>query len=110
MISVKGNNIMMTRGDTETLIVTIRDVNGNPYTLSEDEYVEFCAKLRPTDKEPLIHKVSSDGSFTFERSDTWGMRPGKYEYNIRVENGTNTYHTIIEGHLNITAVVDDASD
>lgn len=110
MISVDGTTITLTRGDTETLAVAVTDASGQPYELQEGEYIEFVAKAKPTDAEPLIRKVTTDGSITFDRADTWGLSVGKYAYNIRVEDGTSSYHTIIEGKLSITAVVDDERD
>lgn len=110
MIVVDGTTITLTRGDTETLTVTVTDADGQPYELGEGEYIEFVAKAKPTDAEPLIRKVTTDGAITFDRADTWGLATGKYAYNVRVENGTSSYHTIIEGKLSITAVVDDESD
>lgn len=110
MISVDGTTITLTRGDTETLGVTITDAEGNPYELQEGEYVELCVKAKPTDADVLIRKTTTDGNIAFERSDTWGLVVGKYAYNIRVEDGTSSYHTVIEGKLAITAVVDDAAD
>lgn len=110
MIDVDGTTITLTRGDTETLTVTVTDADGQPYELGEGEYIEFVAKSKPTDATPLIRKVTTDGAITFDRADTWELPTGKYAYNIRVENGTSSYHTIIEGKLSITAVVDDESD
>lgn len=110
MISVDGNTISLTRGDTESLVVTVTDAEGNPYVLGEGEYIELCVKAKPTDAEVLIRKTTTDGTIAFERADTWGLAVGKYAYNVRVENGTTSYHTIIEGKLAITAVVDDAAD
>lgn len=110
MIGVNGTDITLTRGDTETLTVTVTDASGQPYELGEGEYIELVAKAKPTDAEPLIRKVTTDGTITFDRADTWDLSTGKYAYNIRVEAGTSSYHTIIEGKLIITAVVDDAAD
>ena len=110
MISVDGTTITLTRGDTETLQVTVTDADGQPYELGEGEYIELVVKAKPSDAQPLIRKVTTDGAITFDRADTWGLDVGKYAYNVRVENGTSSYHTIIEGKLSITAVVDDAAD
>ena len=110
MISVDGTTITLTRGDTETLTVTVTDADGQPYELGDGEYIEFVAKAKPTDAEPLVRKVTTDGTITFDRADTWGLAVGKYVYNVRVEDGTSSYHTIIEGKLSITAVVDDEAD
>ena len=110
MISVDGTTITLTRGDTESLVVAVTDADGQPYELGEGEYIELCVKARPTDADVLIRKTTTDGTIAFERADTWGLAVGKYAYNVRVENGTTSYHTIIEGKLAITAVVDDAAD
>lgn len=110
MISVDGTTITLTRGDTETLVVTVTDAGGQPYELSEGEYIELVAKAKASDAQPIIRKVTTDGSITFDRADTWHLSEGKYAYNIRVEDGTSSYHTIIEGKLVITAVVDDEAD
>lgn len=108
MIDINGTTITLTRGDTETLTVNVTDVDGNPYELGEGEYIEFVAKSTADAADTLIRKTTTDGTISFERADTWELAKGKYPYNIRVENGTSSYHTIIEGKLVIAEVVDDA--
>lgn len=110
MISVSGDTITMTRGDTETLTVTVLDSDGESYTLGEDEYIELCIKASVDDDTALVVKTTTDGDITFDRDDTWSMDVGKYVYNIRVEDGSTSFHTIIEGKFVLKAVVDDASD
>ena len=108
MISVDGTTITLTRGDTETLNVTVTDASGQPYELGEGEYIEFVAKSTADSPDVLIRKTTTDGTIVFERADTWQLAKGKYPYNIRVEDGTSSYHTIIKGKLVIAEVVDDA--
>lgn len=107
MITVDGDVIKLTRGDTETLQAIPDDAEGNPYVLQEGEYIEFCLKRDPDDSEVLIRKTSMDGNFSFQRSDTWELG-GRYHYNFRVENGMDSFHTFIEGTFVVTDVVDDA--
>lgn len=107
MIKVDGTTIKLTRGDTETLQATPKDAEGNPYVLQDGEYIEFCLKKNPDDSETLIRKTSTDGNFSFQRSDTWELG-GRYSYNFRIENGSSTFRTFIEGMFVVTDVVDDA--
>lgn len=46
MIDVDGTTITLTRGDTETLTVTVTDADGQPYELGDGEYIEFVAKAK----------------------------------------------------------------
>lgn len=108
MIKITDNDIELTRGDTETLEITVLDAEGNPYTLQSGEYIELVVKQSPESSDVLIRKTTTDGTITFSRSDTWELQKGKYAYNIRLEDGISSYHTIIEGKLIITSVVDDA--
>lgn len=108
MITIDNDTITLTRGDTETLEVTVLDAEGNPYELQEGEYVELVVKQSADSGSVLIRKTTTDGTIKFARSDTWELPKGKYPYNIRVEDGTSAFHTIIEGKFVVAAVVDDA--
>ena len=110
MISVDGTTITLTRGDTWSLTVEAETKDGSPYELKDGEYIEFVVKRKHTDNAPLLRKVvDSNGTIYFERADTWDMKPGTYEYQVRIENGTNVFHTFIEGNFVIGKVIDDAS-
>lgn len=109
MIEVDGTNVTLTKGDTERLRIEVTDADGNPYELRDGEYVELVVKNKHTDATALIRKVAVDGVVDFERADTWGLKVGRYEYQVRVEDGTDEFHTIIDGTFAISKVVDDAS-
>lgn len=44
MLQVKGYNIIMTRGDTARINLSIEDADGNPYTPSEGDVIKFSVK------------------------------------------------------------------
>lgn len=110
MIKVEGTTITLTRGDTWPLTVEAETKDGNPYELQDGEYIELVVKRKNTDNVVLLRKVAdNNGTIYFERADTWGMKAGIYEYQVRVENGTNDFRTFIEGNFVIGKVVDDAA-
>ncbi len=110
MISIKGYDITMVIGDTESIALTPLNPDGTVYELAPDEYVEFVVKEKPREDSPtLLRRIAGDNfTITFDRDDTWNLEAGKkYTYNARVENEAGTRHiTFLIGKFILAAVTE----
>lgn len=82
------NNIKLTRGDSATLELSIKDGEGETYDFSGD-VVKFGVKRSALDNgEALLQKTfDENGKIAFTPEDTKDMAYGDYIYNVTV------YHT-----------------
>ena len=110
MISIKGYDITMVLGDTESISLTPLNPDGTVYDLAQDEYVEFIVKEKAREDSPtLLRRIAGENfTITFDRDDTWNLETGKkYVYNARVENNAGTRHiTFLVGKFVLAEVVE----
>lgn len=115
MVSINGNAITMTRGDTLRLQIKII-VDGEEYTPQGYDEVRFALKHQTmnatrseyTDSEPLIIKsVPIDTLIlTLKPSDTKQLGFGKYDYDVQITFDDGTVSTFISDTLKLTKEVD----
>lgn len=114
-VSVDGNKITMTRGDTLRVKVGIV-VDGEEYSPQEFDVVRFAMKhsklnLSQTeyaDQEPLILKTIPNDSLILELfpSDTKGLGFGQYDYDVQITFSDGTVDTFISDKLKLTKEVE----
>lgn len=115
MVSVDGNKISMTRGDTLRVKVSIT-VDGEQYVPTERDVIRFAlkhdtlnsARTEFTDAEPLITVEIPNDSLILELepSDTKTLGFGKYAYDIQITFADGTVDTFISDRLQLTKEVD----
>lgn len=97
------------RGDTQFIKFQLKDGNGNPLQLTDDEKIYFTVKQNQNSKKVLIQKVYpieitfSDGYYVFELSskDTSKLAYGTYQYDIEFKTG-DFVKTLLLGTITIT--------
>lgn len=114
-VTVDGNKITMTRGDTLRVKVGII-VDGEAYTPQEYDVVRFAlkhsklnaAQTEYTDAEPLVLKEIPNETLVLELepSDTKSLGFGKYDYDIQITFADGTVDTFISDALKLTKEVD----
>lgn len=85
MISIDGNKIVLTRGDSACIGLQLEDGSGNPYDFSGD-VVKFGLKRSVfNDGACILEKTfDSEGKIYFKPEDTEKMEFGDYLYDIQV--------------------------
>lgn len=97
-VRIRKNTIIMTRGDTLNIKLTISDANGEPYTPIANDSIRFALKKHYDDEECLIIKDIPIDTLTLrlESSDTKQLeQPGNYVYDIQLTMTDGTVDTII---------------
>lgn len=97
MLSVKNNNIKLTRGDTAYLTVPIVDsITGNEYKVGENETLTLSVRKNANAKEYLMQKQIKGGNvFKILPSDTKNLRYGVYVYDVQLDVGEEDIFTVI---------------
>lgn len=80
------NNIYLTRGDTATFDIDIKDAEGNPYSMDTNDRVIFTLRRLAGKGIPLITKTSATPEFSLATDDTSSLSFGKYKYDIFLYN------------------------
>lgn len=95
MVKVQGTNIYMTRGDTATINLSIKDNRKEEYELVEGDVVVFSVKREIEDKNYVLQKAFIDKQIVIEHEDTKNLDFGKYVYDIQVTFSDGKVSTII---------------
>ena len=104
------NELTLTRGDTRTFRITVKD-NGSAFDLSGYScYFTVKADKNDADADAIIGPitgsivVAANGTVDFELDETdTAVEVGKYYYDVTVDDGANIF-TVLES--NITVVLD----
>lgn len=105
------NRMVIIRGTTNTIDISIADASGEPYTLSAGQKVVFGIKKQPDDRKVIVAKtasVISPGTFrvTLAPEDTQELDIGWYYCDAGVDDGVNFFNavkpTLFELSMNVT--------
>ena len=90
-------NISMTRGDTPTITIYLKDSNGANYNPSGDQSLTFSVKEDYADAAVIEIPItlSAAPSFTIGFANTWNKDPGDYYYDIKLVTADGTVDTVI---------------
>ena len=98
------NGITLTRGDSATLEVVIKD-GEETYDYSGD-VVKFGVKRSPFDAECVLEKTVEDGKIVLEPEDTETLEFGDYVYDVQLthvdeDEATSIYTPIAAARFSI---------
>ena len=93
MLTIKGNDIHLTKGDSAYLNVEITNDDGTPYAIKEGDSLTITVKA--TNGTKIFSKtVQAYESIIIEPQDTADVGVGRYKYDIQL-NTENQVYTII---------------
>ena len=76
------NNILITRGDTATIDISIKDEVGQEYSLQTGDKLLFSVKKLPIASNPVIEKILTTKQLVLSSDDTDSLSFGVYKYDI----------------------------
>lgn len=97
MFSIRGTDILLTRGDSAHLTVAIRnEVTGADYTLLPADELHLTVRRIASDDAPeLVHKkVVGAADISLTPEDTADLRAGLYVYDVELRTGSDVYTVI----------------
>ena len=93
MLTIKGNDIHLTKGDSAYLNVEITNDDGTPYAIKEGDSLTITVKA--TNGTKIFSKtVQAYESIIIEPQDTIDVGVGRYKYDIQLDTENQVY-TII---------------
>lgn len=92
--------VLITRGDSASLKLTMADADGNTVELGDGDTAVLTVKKEicccgEQKKADLQVSISEDGQFVFLPEDTANMEPGTYWFDIEVRLAGGDVYTII---------------
>ena len=95
MFKIQGNVISITRGDTASFTLTIKQEDGTAYDYSNDQ-VLFTVKANVYTKDKIMQKnVVYGEDVVINPSDTANLPYGEYWYDVQLTGGAGTVQTVI---------------
>ena len=107
MYSVNGDSIILTRGDTLFLNLSLTNPDGSDYEPADGDSIRFAMKRKIKDQDCLILKEIPTDTMVLELepSDTKSLSFGTYVYDIELTTATGRVSTVILGNLELTKEV-----
>ena len=76
------NNMLITRGDTATIDISIKDDNDQEYALQPGDKIIFSVKKIATQSIILLQKELTTKQLVLDSADTSGYSFGTYKYDM----------------------------
>lgn len=97
MKKISGKTIIMTRGDTVRIKLSLVDDSGTPYMPRDGDEIRFAVKKKYTDNIPLILLIIPNDTLilTINPKDTKNLDFGTYVYDIQITYANGDVDTII---------------
>lgn len=104
MFYVDNNNIVITKGDSGSFTVELKNSDGSEYRVNEGDSVIFTVKRKKEAYAPiLLEKHGTE--IVFAKEDTEGIPSGKYVYDIMLSKSAGERYTAVEGLFEIRKAV-----
>ena len=98
MLKIKDSNIFLTRGDSASLKIKVKDIEGKDFIFTKDFKLIFSVKKNITDKFLTIQKeVFNSTNIEIIPEDTKNLSFGDYYFDIELQIEDKVF-TIITPH------------
>lgn len=95
MVTIKDNQIFLTRGDTMYIKLSLENEDGTDYIPVTTDRIYFRLKKFATYREILIEKQISNMILELTPADTINLDFGTYRYEIELVTGDDRHYTVI---------------
>lgn len=90
------NNITLTRGDSASISVALKNPDGTDYTLQSGDELLFTVKYNCITEDIIIQKdISTDAIINLIPSDTKDLLYGEYFYDVQLTRANGDVNTVI---------------
>lgn len=92
----ENNNITLTRGDSASIAVALKNPDNTDYTLQSGDELLFTVKYNCITEDIIIQKnISSDAIINLIPSDTASLLYGEYFYDVQLTRANGSVNTVI---------------
>lgn len=91
VIEQKNKKIILTRGDTASMLIQIIDSEGKAYEIQDTDVITFTMRKTPK-SEIAVQKVADSNHYILiAPDDTSSLNTGLYVYDVQLRSGDNIY-------------------
>ena len=91
----KYNKIMLTRGDSASILIEIVDLEGKKYEIQPADTIKFTVRYPGSDEVAIEKIASSDHYIIFAPADTSSLNIGLYQYDVQLTTGNGNVYTVV---------------
>ena len=92
----ENNNVTLTRGDSASISVALKNPDGSDYTLQSGDVLLFTVKYNCITEDIIIQKdISSDGIINLIPADTNNLLYDVYFYDVQLTRANGDVNTVI---------------
>ena len=92
----ENNNITLTRGDSASISVALKNPDGTDYNLQSGDELLFTVKYNCITEDIIIQKdISTDAIINLIPSDTKDLLYGEYFYDVQLTRANGDVYTVI---------------
>ena len=92
----ENNNITLTRGDSASISVALKNPDGTDYNLQSGDELLFTVKYNCITEDIIIQKdISTDAIINLIPSDTKDLLYGEYFYDVQLTRANGSVNTVI---------------
>lgn len=92
----ENNNITLTRGDSASISVALKNPDGTYYNLQSGDELLFTVKYNCITEDIIIQKdISTDAIINLIPSDTKDLLYGEYFYDVQLTRANGSVNTVI---------------
>lgn len=92
----ENNNITLTRGDSASISVALKNPDGTAYNLQSGDELLFTVKYNCITEDIIIQKdISTDAIINLIPSDTKDLLYGEYFYDVQLTRANGDVNTVI---------------
>lgn len=98
MLKVVNNSISLTRGDTATFRLQIKNQDGTDYEIADDDQVLFTIKKATNTEEIIVQKSAINNRIVIMPEETSNLSYGTYYYDVELRRPDGFVATVIPPH------------
>jgi len=91
----KYNKIMLTRGDSASILVEVYDLDGKQYEIQADDVITMSVKKPGSDFIAIEKTATPEHYIIFNPEDTAYLSVGLYQYDVQLEMANGNVYTIV---------------
>lgn len=95
MFEIKNNIIKITKGDSATLNIDLKNNDGKPYIMSEGDTLTLTVKKDLKNPSYLMKVVSNTTQMEFDREQTKNLVVGGLYYDIQLDTHDSKTYTVV---------------
>lgn len=106
MLIIKNNRIIITKGDTGTIQLSLESINHNVVHIEENDTIKLTVKKLASDPTSLIQLTADEtGQFAISPEDTKELNTGVYVYDVQLNREGNIYTVIPQNYFEIRSEI-----